>query len=222
MKRFLILSMVFAVGGALSGAYAPAPTEAVVVNFTLRVQPGAYSTSTHLSCGWHEGKCPLNENTGHALDWKNLASQWVYWRSYGYVSTSTSAVLGNATVARVTGADCWRVDVNIKDNYGNSRGSHRYVHSDTSVDGHTVNISGGKSWVWTSFAPGYTRSTDKSTCPGWVNGYWPPHLHHTDSGSGWTRNNYYPQGACPNDDCGAKPITTLGYHQSYRSWALSY
>ncbi|MGQ9573529.1 MAG: hypothetical protein ACUVV3_10195 [Dehalococcoidia bacterium] len=222
IRRFAILATVFAVAGALLGVYTPRPTEAVIVNFTLRVHPGAYSTSTHMSCGWHEDRCPLNPGTGHALDWVNLANQWVRWRSYGYTQYATEAVIARGTLIRVTDQACYRVDVQIKDSYGNPRGSIRYVHSDTAGHGYQFDIKGGKNWVSTEFAAAYTLSHDKPGCPGWVGGYWPPHLHHTDSGTGWTRNSYYPQGACPNDDCGIHPITTLGYHQSHRSWALSY
>ena len=113
---------------------------------------------------------------------------------------------------------------------GVPQGTITYTHSWTESQGTSFVIYASTGYRWTSRSIGYTVRQDLSTCPGWIdtNGdgivdYWPPHLHQTDSGSGWYRNDtMYPT----SNDCvlcyWSYPITTWGYHQTGRYWTCSY
>jgi hypothetical protein len=224
MRRYFIIAVVSGLVGALSAMYAPTPSAAIFADFEVRVHPGPSSASVPLTCGWHSNACPSNPSTGHALDWGNAAGATVYWRSFGYAQYSPSMTILTGRIVRVTNELCYRARVDLTDSQGYGRGSAVYTHSDTSYGGTVFNISGGSGWTWTYRAVGYTRTTDKSGCPGWIGNYWPAHLHQSDSVTNWTRNSSkYPTAqTCPGANCGTKPITTFGYHQASTYWRLYY
>lgn len=221
MKRLFILVTVFCLAGGLAGLYAPKGTEATVINYSVRVHPGATST---LTCGYHNGPCP-NQPGGPALDWANSANATVNWRSYGWCSILPCTVIATGTISSVL-EQCYKVRVDVKSKVpaGVSQGTVDYTHSGTSKAGTSFDIKGGN-YVWTAAGVGYTRSQDHPDCPGWVdtNGdtikdYWPPHLHQTRNGTGWSNNSNYPNGSAS----GTYPITTLGWHQSSKGWYVSF
>ena len=217
MKRFLTLAVVLALAGALAALYGPQGGEAATINYSVRVHPGASST---LTCGWHEGACPSSSSTGHALDWANSGGSTIYWRSYGWCSVGPCSAIATGTISSVL-ETCYKVKVDVKSKVpaGVSQGTIIYTHSGTSSGGTTFDIKGGTSYTWTSKSIGYTRSSENTPYCAWTG----PHLHQTDSGTGWTRNSsVYPAGACPSPNCGSYPITTSGKHQTSHGWTYTF
>ena len=221
MKRVLILAAVFGLVGALAGLYAPRESEATVINYDLRVHPGATST---LTCGYHNGACP-NQPGGPALDWSNSGGSAIYWRSYGWCSILPCATIARGTINSVL-EQCYKVRISIASTVpaGVSQGSVDYTHSGTSSSGTVFNINGGN-YVWTSQSVGTTRTQDATGCPGWLdtNGdtipdYWPAHLHQTRNGT-WSNNSRYPN--APGSGSGYS-ILTNGWYQSRHGWYVNF
>ncbi len=143
-----------------------------------------------------------------------MAFLWVvqcgslFYDCYGHDKQGIGNVLQGEGESQVEGA-CWR-----------RPGYVIYTHSDTSNAGTTFNIGGSTTYQWTSRTIGYTRSTEAPGCP-WE----APHLHQTDSGTGWTRNSSkYPAGGCPPPPnyCGTYPIGDLGHHQASHGWSYTF
>jgi hypothetical protein len=223
MKRVLILAALFGLIGGLAGLYAPRESEATVINYDLRVNPGATST---LNCGYHTGPCEYPYPVGPALDWANSAGATIYWRSYGWCSILPCTTIATGTISSFLD-QCYKVRVSITSTVpaGASQGSVDYTHSTTSYSGTQFNINGGN-YVWTGRSVGTTRSQDASGCPGWLdtNGdtipdYWPAHLHQTRNGTNWYNNSNYPN--APGTGSGY-PITTNGWYQSRHGWYISF
>ena len=224
MRPMLILALASALVGVLAGVYVPRTTEATVFSFTLRVSPGA---GFNLNCGWHDGPCPGSPTTGHALDWESQAYYQINWHSYGWRNYSGSGVIASGEIDRVR-ETCWKVKVIVRSSipYQQEQGRVSYTHTGTDWDGTLFYINGGSSYTSTFRMVGYTLAQDHPDCPGWVNGYWPPHLHQVDSGSPWTRNSAkYPTcTVCMPGWLGCEnphPIWTIGYHQFSRNWSYT-
>ena len=145
LRRAVVLLFVSALAGALVGLYAPGGIKALTTQFILRAHPGA---TAYLNCGWHEGDCPLNPSTGHALDWQNADAATVYWRSYGWCSSTPCTVIAIGTIGEPAGG-CQDVTVEVRSTRppGVYQGTIRYVHTDTSSAGTSFNINGGTSYT---------------------------------------------------------------------------
>jgi hypothetical protein len=214
----LILALTSVFVGILAGLYAPRASEATVFSFTLRVHPGA---GFNLNCGWHDGGCPANPSTGHALDWESQAYYQINWKSFGWRNFSGSGVIARGEIDEVL-EQCWKVKVIVRSSipYNVEQGRISYTHTDTDWDGTTFDINGGSSYTVTTRMVGYTRSTDQLGCMD------APHLHQVDSGSPWARNSakYPTSDVCLPGWLGCEnphPIWTIGYHQFSRNWSYT-
>lgn len=176
------------------------------ITVTLRVNPGA---SGDLDCTWH-GTClpPPQWQNGNALDWNELPSHDVFWRSHGYRSdTPYSFGIATGTVDKRPPGGCAEVWVNVVDSYGFNKGHIQYLHTNTWVHGWPIPIRGSSGWTYDSHLVAFTVNPD--SCPAWTG----EHLHE-DGTSSFTANRNPIYNSYDDD----YPIGLLGYWQYQQSW----
>jgi hypothetical protein len=216
MRPLLVLAAISILAGALAGLFAPRPSEAAVINYSLRVHPAATSSMT---CGWHSSECSAENAGGPALDWDNGDTATVYWRSYGWCSIGPCSVIAKGTISKAV-PFCTETRVSIKDTYGRAQQMMVYTHTNTSQSGQQFDINGSTSYAGTTVGVGSSLTQESGGCnsPYYFRG---SHVHEWHSGTGWTKNtSKYPKNAPAT---GSYPLfTTLGWHQVSRGWTITF
>ncbi len=155
------------------------------IDVTLRVNPGADFT---LWCSWHTDCSYTPPSSGTELDWDELPSHEVFWRSHGYRSdTPYQFSIAVGTIVRQIGTACETVHVNVVDAFNFQKGHIQYKHTNTYTHLWTIDIRGSSGWAYESYVVAFTVNPDKPGCH-WLG----EHLHQDGSPSFTsTRNPLY-------------------------------
>ena len=134
-------------------ALAPDREARAAISVAVEVHGGATS---QLNCQWHPAFDACGTGTGSALDWANAQGSNVYLRTRSYRSDATWTIGSGTIIDRSGPTGCYRVDVDIVDDFGFAKGSLIYLHTQTWTPGWIVTISGSPGGYWQQWIVGFT------------------------------------------------------------------
>ena len=186
MARVLALALAATAVGFFLGVWAPRPAEGSSPWVKFLFTPQAGLNSTCLSCGWHSS-CVYPYPWGTGLDFPANCSdsgQDVYLRNWGFKASGSQEWVAWGTPFTASGTLCKETYVKVFDKNMTVLGWMRYLHTDKTHDADMmmyVTVEGRKN----EYVFGRMVDADNANCPGWVDGYWPRHLHelHADGAS---------------------------------------
>jgi len=202
----------------------PAFADSTVRSVQFFFTPQAGYSSACLSCGWHS-ECIWPYPWGTGLDFPASCSggQSVYLRNFGFLWRQwDTTYVGYAAAYEEPGTTCRTVTAAVRDTAANLLGEMWYVH--------TYRTYPAIIWLYAN-ENGYKNEqpvarmvdADNPTCPGWVDGYWPIHLHerHENYASTFLLRDH---GNCEGDvryPCGpqAPPYDTYDPQDWENDWA---